>query len=93
MTKYMIAFAAATLAAAPAFAETMTRDGVTYLYTVAQQGDVKVISGKDTTSGNDFTFRVAHGRVEGLVAGRPVDFSLSDVKVSRAHDNREVAAR
>jgi len=97
MNKYF-ATAALTfglIVAGPAIAaETLTYQGNTYEYTVAQEGTTRVITGYNVSSRRPFTLRVARGRVEGVVNGNTVAFSLRDVKpiASRAVKT-EVAAR
>lgn len=93
-------FAAAALtfgavAAAPAVAaETLTYQGVTYEYTVTEQGATRVISGHDLDRRRPFVLRVARGRVEGEVNGSMVSFSLRDVKrTSQTSTKSQIAAR
>jgi hypothetical protein len=65
--------------AAPAFAEpatqTFTRDGESYQYEVKDAGEYKVISGRNLTTGQDFSLRVRQGRVSGNYAGNAVAFA------------------
>jgi len=75
-------------------AETLTHNGVTYEYSVVQKGTTRVISGYDVTNDRPFTLRVAHGRVEGTVAGSAVTFQLREVKpIAKPVAEAEVAAR
>ena len=99
MTKFFIPtlallmLPALTFAASPA-QTVFTRDGQTYQYSVTEKGDAKFITGKNITSGEQFDFRVAHGRVTGDVEGRPVSFSLSDMaRENRVASKQDFAAR
>ncbi|MDB5715930.1 MAG: hypothetical protein JWO15_3327 [Sphingomonadales bacterium] len=83
MTKFIATFAALTLVsiAAPAIAaesQTMTRDGVTYVYSVEQTPKATLIKGREQ-GGRAFSLRVANGRVSGYSDGRNVSFPLSSV--------------
>lgn len=60
--------------AAPAMAESFTRDGITYDYTVKTVGESTVIKGKIVNSGEAFRLRVKNDRVSGLVGVWPVSF-------------------
>jgi len=57
---------------------TLTRDNVTYHYTVTEKSDGRYISGYVENTGDTFTLRVAHGRVTGDCGGTDVDFKVSD---------------
>lgn len=75
-------------------AETLTHDGITYKYSVAQKGETRVITGYDTTNRRPFTLRVARGQVVGEVDGQPVSFALREVKpISSLLKATKVAAR
>ena len=75
-------------------AETLTHNGITYEYSVAEKGATRVITGYDVTNHRAFTLRVARGRVEGIVDGSAVSFPLRDVKpIMTAAKPAEVAAR
>lgn len=77
MSKFMFAILAAATAAAPALAAdpiTFERDGITYVASVYQKGDVQLIEGHEVQSGRAFTLRVINGRVKGDYAGQPVSY-------------------
>jgi len=95
MTTLFFSLSAAVFAsAAPAAAETMTHDGVTYVYSVETSGNTKIIRGEDVTNRRPFVLRVNRGWVEGDVDGRAVWFSTRDVVRLRAKPVlQEVAAR
>ncbi|MES2288499.1 MAG: hypothetical protein V4530_02085 [Pseudomonadota bacterium] len=84
MTKTLIAFSVLAAAVAqPALAETFTRDGSTYTYTVEKQGKVTLISGRIEDTKQPFRFRVSGTRVNGSIDGRWVSFSTRDVVSSK----------
>jgi hypothetical protein len=95
MSKLFIALSVATIAGAtPALAETMTHNGVTYVYSVETSGNTKIIKGEDVTNRRAFTLRVNNGWVEGDIDGRSVSFSKRDVVRLKANQvAQEVAAR
>lgn len=63
-----------SIAAAPAMAESFTRDGVTYDYNVKSVGESTLISGTIVNSGQSFRLRLRDGRVSGQVGVWPVSF-------------------
>lgn len=63
--------------AALASERTFTRDGVTYIYTREQRGDVTVLSGKALPAGSSYTLTVRGRKVTGHVGGTPVSFSIA----------------
>jgi hypothetical protein len=81
----------------PAFAaetQTLTHDGITYVYSVTDKGTARIIEGVDQTNNRPFRLRVAHGRVEGVVGRDAVSFGLNEVKpVTSAAAPTKVAAR
>ncbi|UVO54603.1 hypothetical protein [Sphingomonas sp. SUN039] len=83
------------LVSGPAIAaETLTHNGITYEYTVAEKGGSRVITGYDLTNRRAFTLRVGKRRVEGEVDGQPVSFALRDVKpITSVAKPAEVAVR
>jgi hypothetical protein len=86
-----VALAAVT---APAFAETVTHNGVTYVYSVEQRGNVRLITGEDTTNHRRFSLRASRNWVDGTVDGSPVSFSTRDlVRLKPEVSVTEVAAR
>jgi hypothetical protein len=83
MTKFYATLAAFTLVsiAAPALAaetQTMTRDGIIYVYTVEETPTATLIKGREQ-GGRSFSLRVANGRVKGFSDGHNVSFPLSSV--------------
>jgi len=76
--KTIIALAlASSIVAAPAMAETFTRDGQTYDYAVKDAGGYQLITGRNVSTGQGFTLRVRNGRVSGNYAGQTVSFSAA----------------
>lgn len=92
MTKFIFAATAALLFTTPAFANeqprSFTRDGVTYTYTSTTKGDVQVLKGVVTTTGESFHLVVRKGWVTGNAAGANVSF-----RVPKASRRVEVAQR
>lgn len=82
---------AAPLAAAETTARTFEHDGVRYSYTTTTMGDTRILRGVVEKSGKPFHLEVVNGRVRGTVDGRPVSFTLRDVKPLK--DSREIASR
>ena len=92
MKTISILIAAAALAT-PALAETVTYEGITYVYSVEQRGNVRMISGEDSDH-RVFTLRVSRNWVDGTVNGSPVSFSTRDVaRLKPEVTVTEVAAR
>ena len=91
MIKLSVLLTAAVVASSPAAAETFVRDGVTYVYSVAEHKNTRVISGNDDR-GTHFVLQVASNRVVGNVDGRPVNFSLREVKSSSAAQKNDQVA-
>ncbi|CAN5177011.1 hypothetical protein BH09PSE3_BH09PSE3_22390 [soil metagenome] len=90
MTKFYISIAAVALlsTAAPALAaetQTMTRDGVTYVYSVQETAKGTLIKGYQQ-GGSPFSLRVNNGRVAGESNGQSVSFRLSEVVHNAATD-------
>ena len=87
MTKTLLAAAAllATLST-PALAKDQaqprkfTRDGQTYVYTVAAKSNRVVISGRRFPSGSAFEFAVRGDQVSGVSGGEPVSFTVKDAQ-------------
>lgn len=78
MTRILFAASAAILAlATPAIARdgerSFTREGVTYVYTVKQADDVRVLEGK-ASQGNPFRLVVKNGWVQGIIGNTRVSF-------------------
>jgi hypothetical protein len=85
MTKFFISTLALFACAAPVFADkatpvTFSRNGETYQYISTEKNGVQYIDGSILTTGETFTFKVAHGIVTGDVAGRDVHFSVAETK-------------
>lgn len=89
MSRILIAALAVSLTG-PAFAserqESLTHDGVTYTYSIIDQGNAQVIKGTNSLS-EKFRLKVKNGRVTGYVDNRPVAFRTTakltgDVKVA-----------
>ena len=68
MTKLIFAAAASLVLAGPALAgeRTFKHEGVTYAYTVKQDGDARILEGT-ASSGGDFRLVVKNGWVDGRV--------------------------
>jgi hypothetical protein len=86
MTKIYSSLAALAVvsAAAPAFAgtpQTLTRDGITYVYSVEETARGTVIKGRQQ-GGRPFLLRVSKGRVTGYTNDHPVSFSVNSVERS-----------
>ena len=80
--------------ATPALAETVTHDGITYVYSVEQRGKMRLITGEDVTNRRAFTLKVSDKWVDGVVDGNPVSFSARDVvRLKPSVLTGEIAAR
>lgn len=81
MTKLLIAATAAILTAAPALADeretVFIRDGQTYAYVTAVEGDRTVISGRTLPQNDPFRLVVRGRTAAGEVDGRPVSFRIA----------------
>lgn len=73
-----------SVAAAPAMAESFTRDGVTYDYAVKTVGEATLISGTIVNNGQSFRLRVRDGRVTGQVGVWPVSFKADKAILAAA---------
>lgn len=94
MKKLLSVVALATLVVTPALAETFTHDGVTYVYSVEQRGNMRLITGRDVTNNRPFALSVKNGWVAGDVDGNSVSFSTREVKSTKPQVTvTEVAAR
>lgn len=80
-----------SVAAAPAMAESFTRDGVTYDYNVKTVGQSTLISGTIVNSGQAFRLRLREGRVTGQVGVWPVSFK-ADTAVAATAGGTTLAA-
>lgn len=63
-----------SVAAAPAMAESFTRDGEAYEYAVKSYGNYQLITGTNLSTGAAFSLRVKGAQVSGSYAGSPVRF-------------------
>ena len=63
--------------AAYAGERSFTRDGVTYVYTSEQRGEIVVLKGKTLPEGSSYTLNVRGRKVTGNVGGTPVAFSIA----------------
>jgi hypothetical protein len=87
LPKTLLAAAAmlATLSA-PAFAKDaaperkFTRDGQTYVYTMAVKANRVVISGRRYPSGSAFQFTVRGDQISGVSGGEPVSFTVKNAQ-------------
>jgi hypothetical protein len=94
MLKTLSILIAAAAVITPALAETVTHQGVTYVYSVEQRGKMRLITGEDTTNHKPFTLRVSKRWVDGVVDGSPVSFSTRDVvRIKPTVVSSEIAAR
>jgi hypothetical protein len=94
MLKTLSILIAAASVTVPALAETMTHDGITYVYSVEQRGNVRLITGEDTTNHRRFSLRASRNWVDGTVDGTAVSFSTRDVvRLKPEVSVTEVAAR
>ncbi len=55
-------------------------NGVEYSYTIAQQGEARVLTGAANHGAVPFRLRVSGKRVSGTFNGQPIEFSLRDVQ-------------
>jgi hypothetical protein len=78
-----------SVAAAPAMAESFTRDGVTYDYNVKTVGQSTLISGTIVNSGQAF---LRDGRVTGQVGVWPVSFKADAAVTANAAGGTTLAA-
>lgn len=81
-----------SVAAAPAMAESFTRDGVTYDYNVKTVGQSTLISGTIVNSGQAFRLRLRDGRVTGQVGVWPVSFKADAAVTANAAGGTTLAA-
>ncbi len=94
MLKTLSILISATALATPAFADTVTHEGVTYIYSVKDRGNVTLITGEDATNHQPFSLRVTRNWVDGVVNGKSVSFSKRDVvQLTPAIIPSEIAAR
>lgn len=63
-----------SVTAAPALAETFTRDGESYHYDIKSEGSHQLITGTNMSTGEAFRLRLKGRTVSGNYAGSPVRF-------------------
>jgi hypothetical protein len=87
MRRSIIALSAAFALAIPGLALadapepiTFVHNGVDYNYTVAQEGQTRVLTGTANHGAVPFRLRVSGKRVSGTFNGQPIDFALRDVQ-------------
>jgi hypothetical protein len=91
MTKFLpktllVAAAMLVTLSTPAFAKDaapqrkFTRDGQTYVYTMAIKANRVVISGRRFPSGSAFEFVVRGDQISGVSGGEPVSFTVKDAQ-------------
>jgi hypothetical protein len=91
--KKILAFAIfGSIVAAPAAAESFSRDGYTYSYTTKAVGEATIISGKVAETGESFRLRVKGNRVVGRVGVNSVSFRTADASVAGAKGGSAVFA-
>jgi hypothetical protein len=94
MLKTLSIMIAASALTTPALAETFVHDGSTYVYSVVERGNVKILKGEVAESRKAFTLRVSRNWVDGEVDGSPVSFSKREVvRLKPVMTPTEIAAR
>jgi hypothetical protein len=94
MMKTLSIMIAASALTTPALAETFVHDGSTYVYSVVERGNVKILKGEVAESRKAFTLRVSRNWVDGEVDGSPVSFSKREVvRLKPVMTPTEIAAR
>ena len=78
-----------TLAAEPV---TMVHEGVTYHYTIENEGNTQILTGA-VDRGETFRLVVANGRVSGMVGNRPVSFAVREAVGSSRLKGQSIATR
>ena len=81
-----------SIATTPALAESLTRDGVTYNYTVKAIGENKLISGTDLSTGKSFRLLLKGSKVTGSYGSSPVSFEIKPTKVAANGSGAMLAA-
>ena len=74
--KSFFALAIFSAFAAPAMAESFTRDGDTYDYTVSSMGEATIIDGSVRATGEEFHLKVSGMRVSGRFGASPVSYRI-----------------
>jgi hypothetical protein len=94
MMKTISILIAAAVTTTPALAETFVHEGSTYVYTVEERGNLKILKGEVAESRKPFILRVSRNWVDGEVDGSPVSFSKRDViRLKPTVTTTEMAAR
>jgi hypothetical protein len=94
MLKSISILIAAAAVSTPAVAETFVHKGSTYIYTVEQRGNLKILKGEVAESRKPFILRVSRNWVDGEVDGSPVSFSKrSVIRFKPTVTTTEIAAR
>ena len=81
-----------SVAAAPAMAESFTRDGLTYDYETTSVGADRLIVGKIKESGKDFRLLVSGNKVSGRVGTVSVRFKVDSATTAMAPAGATVMA-
>ena len=94
MLKTLSILLAASTVTTHALDETFIHDGSTYVYSVEERGDLRILKGEVVESRKPFTLRVSRNWVDGEVDGSPVSFSKRDVvRLKPTVTIAEIAAR
>lgn len=94
MLKTFSMLIAVSTIATPAFAETFVHNGSTYVYSVEERGNIRILKGEVAESRKPFTLRVSRNWVDGEVDGSPVSFSKREVvRLKPTVTIAEIAAR
>ena len=94
MLKTISILIAAAAITTPALAETFVHEGVTYVYSIEQRGNMQILTGENSKTRQPFTLRVSRNWVDGEVGGSPVSFSKRDViRLKPTVSASEIAAR
>jgi hypothetical protein len=76
----LVTLATPAIAADQPAKHSFTRDGQTYVYTVATQGDRLVLRGHSYPFGGEFHLVVYGNRVDGVSGGMPVDLKVPNAQ-------------
>lgn len=74
----LFAFVTPAFAADPA-EQRFEHEGITYVYSVAAEGERQIITGRYYPTGARFRLTVSDGRVTGRMNGTAINFRLSNV--------------
>lgn len=81
-----------SIATTPALAENLTRDGVTFNYSVKAVGENKLISGTDLSNGKSFRLILKGNKVTGSYGSSPVRFEIKPSRVAANGSGTMLAA-